>query len=62
MPIRNDVKQLVIPEHLQDVLSRIAEAEERSMSASVRVMITRRARELGLQVERETEELELQAA
>lgn len=54
---RADIQQLVIPENLQKVLSRIADIEERSMSGSVRVMITRRAKELGIVVD-EQEQME----
>lgn len=48
MANRTDIQQLVIPEEHQQLLKRIAAAEERSMSGSVRVMISRRAQELGL--------------
>lgn len=57
MASRADIQQLVIPENLQKVLSRIADIEERSMSGSVRVMITRRAKELGIVVD-EQEQME----
>lgn len=56
MARRTDLQQLVIPENLQKLLNDISAIEERSMSGSVRMMIARRAKELGLIGQESTED------